>query len=118
MEELFGPLRAAGWNPRMMDRSVVHYDNSVAAGYPTDIGDVYSDDQAAPTEGEDYVEMKINSNFFCISLDLHYLFDKSRRYFRSAKTKENSYSFVFVLTYSYLCRRYDSIVAKMADDAR
>ena len=37
MEELFGPLRAAGWNPRWMDRSVVHYDNSVAAGYPTDI---------------------------------------------------------------------------------
>ena len=34
MEELFGPLRAAGWNPRMMDRSVVHYDNSVAAGAP------------------------------------------------------------------------------------
>ena len=26
MEELFGQLRAAGWNPRMMDRSVVHYD--------------------------------------------------------------------------------------------
>ena len=34
MEELFGQLRAAGWNPRMMDRSVVHYDNSVAAGAP------------------------------------------------------------------------------------
>ena len=34
MEELFGPLRTAGWNPRMMDRSVVHYDNSVAAGAP------------------------------------------------------------------------------------
>ena len=31
-----------------MDRSVAHYDNSVAAGYPTDIGDVYSDDLAAP----------------------------------------------------------------------
>jgi hypothetical protein len=33
IEELFGPLRAAGWNPRMIDSSVVRYDNSVAAGY-------------------------------------------------------------------------------------
>ena len=58
MEELFGPLRAAGWNPRMMDRSVVHYDNSVAAGYPTDIGDVYSDDLAAP-----HGEVNIHTKF-------------------------------------------------------
>ena len=31
MEELFGPLRAAGWNPRWMDRTVVRYDNSASS---------------------------------------------------------------------------------------
>lgn len=58
IEELFGPLRAAGWNPRMMDRSVAHYDNSVAAGYPTDIGDVCCEDFDAP-----HGEVNIHTKF-------------------------------------------------------
>jgi hypothetical protein len=58
IEELFGPLRAAGWNPRMIDSSVVRYDNSVAAGYPTDIGDVLCEDYDAP-----HGEVNIHTKF-------------------------------------------------------
>jgi len=58
IEELFGPLRVAGWNPRMIDRSVIRYDNSVAAGYPTDIGDVLCEDYDAP-----HGEVNIHTKF-------------------------------------------------------
>ena len=58
IEELFGPLRAAGWNPRMIDSSVVRYDNSVAAGYPTDIGDVLCEDYDVP-----HGEVNIHTKF-------------------------------------------------------
>ena len=67
MEELFGPLRTAGWNPRWMDRSMVHYDNSVAAGYPTDIGDVCCEDFDAP-HGEVNIHTKFQVDVRMITL--------------------------------------------------
>lgn len=44
LRELFCNLDAQGLNPQMCDVPVPHYGNRVSCGFPTDVGDIVSDD--------------------------------------------------------------------------
>ena len=48
IEEAFALLGKAGWNPRRIDESIVHYDNCVRAGEPTSVGDLCNGDYYLP----------------------------------------------------------------------
>lgn len=48
IEEAFALLGAAGWNPRRIDESIVHYENYARCGEPTMMGDVCCEDFYLP----------------------------------------------------------------------